>query len=329
MQSAFSHRRNACGPDGDHHTGPALAYERGRKSIQTMNPTTESRNPNTEQIDIVSTLEMVQIINAEDAKVAPAVGEQAEAIAVTIDAIAARMQEGGRLIYVGAGTSGRLGVLDASECPPTFNTPPELVVGVIAGGRRAITDAVEGAEDEREAGVQAMVDLHIAPQDSVVGIAASGRTPFVLGAMDEARQHGALVVAVVCNAGSPMQQAADIAIVPVVGPEVVTGSTRLKAGTAQKLVLNMLSTGVLIRLGKTYGNLMVDVQTTNSKLRDRARRIVIQATGLNETEAADLLAASDGEVKTAIVAELLDVEPENARQRLAQAGGVIRRAKER
>ncbi len=291
-----------------------------------MNPTTESRNPNTEQIDIVSTLEMVQIINAEDAKVAPAVGEQAEAIAVAIDAIAARMQEGGRLIYVGAGTSGRLGVLDASECPPTFNTPPELVVGVIAGGRRAITDAVEGAEDEREAGVQAMVDLHIAPQDSVVGIAASGRTPFVLGAMDEARQRGALVVAVVCNAGSPMQQAADIAIVPVVGPEVVTGSTRLKAGTAQKLVLNMLSTGVLIRLGKTYGNLMVDVQTTNSKLRDRARRIVIQATGLNETEAADLLAASDGEVKTAIVAALLDVEPENARQRLAQAGGVIRRA---
>lgn len=290
-----------------------------------MNPTTESRNPNTETIDVVSTLEMVQIINAEDAKVAPAVGEQAEAIAAAIDAIAARMQAGGRLIYVGAGTSGRLGVLDASECPPTFNTPPELVVGVIAGDKRAITDAVEGAEDDREAGVAAMGDLDIGAQDSVVGIAASGRTPFVLGAMDEARQRGALVVAVVCNAGSPMQQAADIAIVPVVGPEVVTGSTRLKSGTAQKLVLNMLSTGVMIRLGKTYGNLMVDVQSTNSKLRDRARRIVMQATGLNETEAADLLAASDGEVKTAIVAALLDVEPESARQRLAQAGDVIRK----
>lgn len=290
-----------------------------------MNPTTESRNPNTEQIDVVSTLEMVQIINAEDAKVAPAVGEQAEAIAAAIDAIAARMQEGGRLIYVGAGTSGRLGVLDASECPPTFNTPPELVVGVIAGDRRAITDAVEGAEDDREAGVQVMVDLDISAQDSVVGIAASGRTPFVLGAMDDARQRGALVVAVVCNAGSPMQEAADIAIVPVVGPEVVTGSTRLKSGTAQKLVLNMLSTGVMIRLGKTYGNLMVDVQSTNSKLRDRARRIVMQATGLNETEAADLLAASDGEVKTAIVAALLGVDPGDARQRLDQAGGVIRK----
>ena len=293
-----------------------------------MNPTTESRNPNTEQIDVVSTLEMVQIINAEDAKVAPAVGEQAEAIAAAIDAIAARMQEGGRLIYVGVGTSGRLGVLDASECPPTFNTPPELVVGVIAGDRRAITDAVEGAEDDREAGVQVMVDLDISAQDSVVGIAASGRTPFVLGAMDDARQRGALVVAVVCNAGSPMQEAADIAIVPVVGPEVVTGSTRLKSGTAQKLVLNMLSTGVMIRLGKTYGNLMVDVQSTNSKLRDRARRIVMQATGLNETEAADLLAASDGEVKTAIVAALLGVDPGDARQRLDQAGGVIRKGLE-
>ena len=293
-----------------------------------MNPTTESRNPNTEQIDVVSTLEMVQIINAEDAKVAPAVGEQAEAIAAAIDAIAARMQEGGRLIYVGAGTSGRLGVLDASECPPTFNTPPELVVGVIAGDRRAITDAVEGAEDDREAGVQVMVNLDISAQDSVVGIAASGRTPFVLGAMDDARQRGALVVAVVCNAGSPMQEAADIAIVPVVGPEVVTGSTRLKSGTAQKLVLNMLSTGVMIRLGKTYGNLMVNVQSTNSKLRDRARRIVMQATGLNETEAADLLAASDGEVKTAIVAALLGVDPGDARQRLDQAGGVIRKGLE-
>ncbi len=297
-------------------------------NFDTGKATTEGRNPATQGIDVVSTLEMVRIINAEDARVAGAVGEQGDAIAAAIDAISARMQRGGRLIYVGAGTSGRLGVLDASECPPTFNTAPELVVGLIAGGPSALTNSIEGAEDNREAGSQAMIGLDISERDSVVGIAASGRTPYVLGAMAEAKQHGALVIAVVCNADSPMQEAADIAIVPVVGPEVVTGSTRLKAGTAQKLVLNMLSTGVMIRLGKTYGNLMVDVQSTNSKLRDRARRIVMQATGLDAPEASNLLKASDHEVKTAITAALLDIEPTLARQRLSQAGGVIRDAVE-
>jgi N-acetylmuramic acid 6-phosphate etherase len=295
-------------------------------NFDTGKSTTEGRNAATEDIDVVSTLEMVRIINAEDTKVAEAVGEQADAIADAIDAISARMQSGGRLIYVGAGTSGRLGVLDASECPPTFNTAPERVVGVIAGGSEALTNSIEGAEDNREAGCQAMIDLEMSALDSVVGIAASGRTPYVLGAMAEARERGALVVAVACNANSPMQEAADIAVIPVVGPEVVTGSTRLKAGTAQKLVLNMLSTGVMIRLGKTYGNLMVDVQSTNSKLRDRACRIVMEATGLDEPEAARLLMASNDEVKTAIVAALLDIEPALARQRLSQAGGVIRDA---
>ncbi len=295
-------------------------------NFDTGKATTEGRNPATEDIDVVSTLDMVRIINAEDAKVAGAVGEQANGIAAAIDAIAERMQRGGRLIYVGAGTSGRLGVLDASECPPTFSTAPDLVVGVIAGGPHALTNSIEGAEDNREAGCQAMIDLKVSERDSVVGIAASGRTPFVLGAMAEARQQGALVIAVACNADSPMQAAADIAVVPVVGPEVVTGSTRLKAGTAQKLVLNMLSTGVMIRLGKTYGNLMVDVQSTNSKLRDRARRIVTAATGVDAPEASRLLKASDDEVKTAIVAALLDIEPALARQRLAEAGDVIRDA---
>lgn len=295
-------------------------------NFNTGKSTTEGRNAATEDIDIVSTLEMVRIINAEDAKVAGDVGEQADAIAAAIDAISTRMLSGGRLIYVGAGTSGRLGVLDASECPPTFNTAPELVVGVIAGGSEAITNSVEGAEDSGEAGCQVVIDLDVSRQDSVVGIAASGRTPFVLGAMAEAKEREALVVAVACNAGCPMQDAADIAIIPVVGPEVVTGSTRLKAGTAQKLVLNLLSTGVMIRLGKTYGNLMVDVQSTNNKLRDRARRIVIEATGLDEPEAARLLMASNDEVKTAIVATLLDIEPARARQRLSQTNGVIRDA---
>jgi N-acetylmuramic acid 6-phosphate etherase len=291
-----------------------------------MNSTTEKRNPASERIDLVSTREMVHIINDEDAKVPAAVGEQAGAIAAAIDAIAERMQHGGRLIYVGAGTSGRLGVLDASECPPTFNTAPERVVGVIAGGPTALTNSIEGAEDNREAGGQAMRDLDVAERDSVVGIAASGRTPFVLGAMAEAKQRGALVIAVACNAGSPMQAAADIAVVPVVGPEIIAGSTRLKAGTVQKLVLNMLSTGVMIRLGKTYGNLMVDVQSTNSKLRDRAQRIVVEATGLDAPQASRLLEASGHEVKTAIVAALLDIEPALARQRLCEAGGVIRNA---
>lgn len=292
---------------------------------------TEARNPTTVDIDIVPTLEMVRMINAEDQRVAAAVAEELPRIAAAIDAIAARMQTGGRLIYIGAGTSGRLGVLDASECPPTFGTPPELVVALIAGGAPAITTAVEGAEDNAAAGAQDIAALNVGPADSIVGIAASGRTPYVLGGLAEARQRGALTIGLACNRAAELEARVEIAIIPIVGPEVVSGSTRLKAGTAQKMVLNMLSTGVMIRLGKTFSNLMVDVQPTNAKLRERARRIVREACasmgqGLCEEDAGALLDRCDGEVKTAIVVALTGVSPEAARARLREAHGGIRRA---
>ncbi|MCB0073495.1 MAG: N-acetylmuramic acid 6-phosphate etherase [Caldilineaceae bacterium] len=287
---------------------------------------TETRNPASAEIDLVSTLELVRIINTEDAKVPFAVGAEATKIAAAIDGIVARMRQGGRLIYVGAGTSGRLGVLDASECPPTYSAPRSLVVGLIAGGQTALTNSIEGAEDRPEDGADDVAALNVDAIDTVVGIAASGRTPYTIGAMEEAKRRGALVVSVTCNAGSPMAAVADIAIEPLVGPEVVTGSTRMKAGTAQKLVLNLLSTGAMIRLGKTFGNLMVDVQPSNTKLKDRARRIVAEATGLNLEAAAVALDAAGGEVKPAILAQLLGVSPAEARERLDAAGGVIRRA---
>lgn len=287
---------------------------------------TEARNPASTDIDVVSTLEMVTILNTEDARVAFAVGTELPKIAAAIDGIAARMRDGGRLIYAGAGTSGRLGILDASECPPTYSTPPGLVVGLIAGGEHAIVNSIEGAEDRPEDGRVDVAGLEVDARDTVVGIAASGRTPYVLGAMDEGRARGALIISVTCNPDSPMAARADIAIEPLVGPEVVTGSTRMKAGTAQKLVLNMLSTGTMIKLGKTYGNLMVDVQPSNSKLKDRAQRIVAEATGLRLTAAAAALDAADGDVKTAILAELAGIAPEAAQQRLEAAGGVIRQA---
>ena len=287
---------------------------------------TEARNPASAEIDLVSTLDLVRIINTEDAKVPFAVGAEATKIAAAIDGIVTRMRQGGRLIYVGAGTSGRLGVLDASECPPTYSAPPGLVVGLIAGGRTALTNSIEGAEDRPEDGAFDVAALNVGDIDTVVGIAASGRTPYTIGAMEEAKRRGALVVSVTCNAGSPMAAVADIAIEPLVGPEVVTGSTRMKAGTAQKLVLNLLSTGAMIRLGKTFGNLMVDVQPSNAKLKARARRIVAEATGLNLEAAAVALDAAGGEVKPAILAQLLGVSPAEARERLVAAGGVIRRA---
>lgn len=289
-------------------------------------PTTETRNPETVDIDQGSTLELVRLINAEDAKVAAAVGRVAPQIAAAIDGIADRMREGGRLIYLGAGTSGRLGVLDASECPPTFNTPPELVVGAIAGGHAALTAAIEGAEDDRGAGARDIAALGVGPSDSVVGISSSGSTLYVLGGMAEARDRGAFVVGLTCNAAAPLEALADVTIAAVVGPEVIAGSTRLKAGTAQKMVLNMLSTGVMVRLGKTYSNLMVDVRATNAKLRTRARRIVAQACGMGENEAGEVLGACDGEVKTAIVAVLNGVTPDVARQQLADHGGRVRQA---
>lgn len=287
---------------------------------------TEQRNPRTEEIDTLSTLEMVRIINAEDARIALAVANVLPEVAAAIDEISGRMGRGGRLIYVGAGTSGRLGILDASECPPTFNAPANWVVGVIAGGHKAITSSVEAAEDHPDHGAVDLGALGLTGLDSVVGLAASGRTPYVVGALEYARQIGALTVSVACSHPSPMADIAQIAIAALVGPEVITGSTRLKAGSAQKMILNMLSTGVMIRLGKTYGNLMVDVQPTNAKLRQRARRIVAQACGLGLEAAEAILAVCDGEVKTAIVATKLDIAPEEARQRLTTAQGIVRLA---
>ena len=270
-------------------------------------------------------------MNAQDRRVAEAVAAELPQIAAAIDAIAARMAKGGRLIYVGAGSSGRLGVLDAAECPPTFNTRPEQVVGLIAGGKIAITQAVEGAEDDAAAGARDIAALNLSPQDSVVGIAASGRTLYVLGSLNQARQSGALAIGLVGNRATAVEKIAHVTIAPAAGPEVIAGSTRLKAGTAQKMVLNMLSTGVMIRLGKTYSNLMVDVQATNVKLRARARRIVAQAAEsanqqISEQEAGALLEQCNGEVKTAIVAILAEVSPQQARRRLAAAGGMVRRA---
>ncbi len=286
--------------------------------------TTESRNPATVDIDTVSTLEMVQIMNAQDATVAAAVATAIPQIAVAIDGIAVRMREGGRLIYMGSGTSGRLGILDASECPPTFNTAGDLIVGLIAGGPQAITQAREGAEDDHQSGAHDVAELDVTHLDSVVGITSSGSTPYVLGGMAEARRRGALVIGLTCNHPAPIDDYGDVTIAVVVGPEVITGSTRLKAGTSQKMVLNILSTGVMIRLGKTYGNLMVDVRPTNAKLRDRARRIVGQACNIPEDEAAQALAACDQEVKTAIVAIINEVAPETARRQLTAGNGMIR-----
>ncbi len=284
----------------------------------------EQRNVLTNDLDMRPTLEVVGLMHLEDKRAVAAVRPVLPAIAAAVDAIAARMKQGGRLIYVGAGTSGRLGVLDASECPPTFNTAPEQVVGVIAGGRRALTEAVEEAEDNPEDGAAAMRALGVGPLDSVVGIAASGRTPYVQGALIEARQRGALTAAIICNLPAPLADLADHVMAPLVGPEVITGSTRLKAGTVQKLILNMLSTGAMVRLGKTYGNLMVDVQQNNAKLQQRARRIVAQACDISEAEAAAALARSGNDVKVAIVSTLLDCSPDVARDRLQKAGGNVR-----
>jgi len=286
---------------------------------------TEARNPATENIDTLSTLDMVRLINQEDKYVHEAIATELPQVAEAIDHIAERIKTDGRLIYIGAGTSGRLGVLDASECPPTFNIPPELVVGVIAGGEFALTHAIEGAEDDVEMGARDVAALNVNEHDSVVGIAASGRTPYVMGGMVEARQRGALVVSLACNHPSPMSDLADVSIAPVTGPEVLTGSTRLKAGTAQKLVLNMISTGVMIKLGKTFSNLMVNVQATNQKLQARARRIVEQACGISADEAAAALEACDGQVPVAIVSQLAGVSPDEAQRRLDAADGVVRK----
>jgi len=281
---------------------------------------TESRNPATEGIDRLSTLEMLTAINREDQTVALAVERELAAIARAVDAIAERFGRGGRLFYIGAGTSGRLGVLDASECPPTFSVAPDLVQGVIAGGDRALRLSSEHSEDSAAEGASDVKGLGLGEHDTLVGIAASGRTPYVLGAMAYAKELGALTVGLSCVPGSEVALAAEIAITPATGAEVITGSTRMKAGTATKLVLNMLSTGVMIRTGAVYGNLMVNVRPTNAKLVDRAHRIIMAATGCDLARATVLLVAG-GSVKTAIVMERLGVEAEVAEARLAEAGG--------
>ncbi|GHA45556.1 N-acetylmuramic acid 6-phosphate etherase [Photobacterium aphoticum] len=287
---------------------------------------TESRNPASEHIDTLPTLAMLQVINNEDKKVAEAVEQTLPAIAQAVDAIAAAFRQGGRLIYTGAGTSGRLGILDASECPPTFGSSPDQVVGLIAGGQQAIFRAVENAEDNREQGARDLEAIDFSGKDVLVGIAASGRTPYVLGAMAYAQSQGATVACISCNPNSPMAQAADIAITPVVGPEVVTGSSRLKAGTAQKLVLNMLTTGAMIRIGKVYGNLMVDVEATNAKLVERQKNIVMAATECSRKEAEAALIACNGHCKTAIVMLLAGVDADAARALLNTHHGLTREA---
>ncbi len=287
---------------------------------------TEKANPATAEIDRMSPLEIAQVINNEDAKVAQAVRQVLPSIARAIEEIASRLRRGGRLVYAGAGTSGRLGALDASECPPTFNIPQAMVTACIAGGPQALGQAHEDFEDSLEAGQLDMASLGISEADAVVGITASGRTPYVRGAITYAKEQGALTIGLACNAGTPLEQEVEIMITPVVGPEVITGSTRLKAGTAQKMVLNMLSTGSMILLGKTFGNLMVDVRATNYKLQQRALSIVCRVTGLDEDAAQTLLETSGGEVKTAILVARANISPEQARERLAAHGYVLRAA---
>jgi len=287
---------------------------------------TEQRNSSSKNLDDMSAIEILRLMNVEDCKVAPAVGRELSAIARAVDGIVTRMKNGGRLIYVGAGTSGRIGVLDASECPPTFGTSPELVRALIAGGERAVTEPVEGAEDNKENARQDLKRIRVAKNDSVVGIAASGTTPYVLAAVAYAKQHGALTIGVTANRKSPLARAANIAITPDVGPEVLTGSTRLKAGTAQKLVLNMLSTATMVRLGHAYENLMIDLTKTNRKLRDRAKRILVEATGKSMSEAEHALRQSKHNLRVALIMLKRRISAERAQKALEAAGGDLRRA---
>ncbi|MFN6139592.1 MAG: N-acetylmuramic acid 6-phosphate etherase [Planctomycetota bacterium] len=288
--------------------------------------TTEQNNPDSIAIDQMEPIEIARLMNLEDHKVLQAVDKVLPAIAQAIQTVTQRIENGGRLIYIGAGTSGRLGVLDASECPPTFNTPPSLVVGLIAGGQRALTTAIECAEDNAQAGADDLRGVKLSPSDVVCGIATSGRTPYVLGALTYARTIQAATIGVTCNEVSELSTVCDILIAPVVGPEILSGSTRLKAGTATKLVLNMISTGTMIRIGKTYGNWMVDLRATNVKLKDRSILIISGITGLGRNESELLLAACDGEVKTAIVSHTLRISKQAAQERLLESGGRLRSA---
>lgn len=289
---------------------------------------TEARHPATEHLDELSTVDMLKMINDEDAKVAAAVRAELPKIARAVDAIAERFRRGGRLFYMGAGTSGRLGVLDASECPPTFSVSPEIVQGLIAGGDRALRLPSEHSEDSREEGVRDLLGAGFGKTgpDTVVGIAASGRTPYVLAAIDYARMAGALTIGISSVSHSALAEAAEISITPLTGPEILTGSTRLKAGTATKMVLNMISTGVMVRTGATYGNLMVNVRATNEKLVARAQRIVAQATGCDFVTASKLLEKAEMDVKTAIVMGRLSLPRKKAAERLERSHGILREA---
>jgi N-acetylmuramic acid 6-phosphate etherase len=287
---------------------------------------TEQLNPASASLDVLPTEQVLRIINAEDAQVAGAVAREIPAIARAVDAIVAGIEKGGRLFYIGAGTSGRLGVLDASEIPPTFSAPPTMVQGIMAGGEAALSRATETTEDEPAIGVRDLLARGFTASDVLVGIAASGRTPYVLGAVTEAHRMGAVTIGISCTPESDLARAVDIAITPLVGPEVIAGSTRMKAGTAQKLVLNMLSTGTCVRLGYVYGNLMVNVQPKNHKLVDRARRIIAQAAGVSYERAGELLAEAGFSVRTGIVMAKAGVGREEAERRLAAAGGRISKA---
>jgi N-acetylmuramic acid 6-phosphate etherase len=295
-------------------------------TIRKCLPTTEKRNPRSANIDTLSTLGIVDLINAEDRTVPQAVGSQRKEIAAAIDLIVARFRAGGRLFYVGAGTSGRLGVLDASECPPTFGVAPTLVQGIIAGGRRALVRSIEGAEDHAEDGAKAIDDRRVKARDVVVGLAACGMTPFVRGALAQARRLGAATICVTCAPEAVQSLPADIIINPVVGPEVITGSTRMKAGTATKLVLNTLTTAAMVRLGKVHGNLMVDLRAVNNKLRDRSLRIVMELTHLSRAKAKALLEQARGKVKPALVMHFRRVDLPEALKILAECDQFLRKA---
>ncbi|MCM3395214.1 MULTISPECIES: N-acetylmuramic acid 6-phosphate etherase [Cytobacillus] len=287
---------------------------------------TEQRNPKTMEVDLMTTEEIITIINQEDAIVPNAIAREIPHIVKVVDEITDSFKKGGRLIYVGAGTSGRLGIIDASECPPTYGTDPEMVVGIIAGGKEAMTEAVEGAEDDSEQGRQDVADIQLSDKDVLVGIAASGRTPYTIGALQYGNEVGAVTVAVACTKDSEMGRIAKYTIAPITGPEVVTGSTRMKAGTAQKLVLNMLTTASMIKLGKVYGNLMVDVQMTNEKLFKRAENIVKMATGASDEEAQAALKEQNHNTKAAILQILTGLKGEAAARLLKKHNGYLREA---
>ncbi|MEQ4988918.1 N-acetylmuramic acid 6-phosphate etherase [Proteus sp. fly-1089] len=295
-------------------------------AIDLSNLVTESRNHDSENIDTLSTLDMLSVINNEDKKVPLAIEKVLPEIAQLVDKVAVAFTQGGRLIYCGAGTSGRLGILDASECPPTYGTPHEMVIGLIAGGHKAILQAVENAEDNAQLGEEDLRQLNFNEQDILVGIAASGRTPYVMGALQYAKSLGAITGAISCNPESPIAKLADIAITPVVGAEVITGSSRMKAGTAQKLILNMITTGAMIKIGKVFGNLMVDVEATNAKLIERQIRIVMQATECERAIAEEALSQCQRHCKTAILMILANIDAKQAIQMLNQNKGFIRKA---